>query len=119
MHPRKKRTLKSVPNIGAVTGILLLCNSEHKAPNKSDFGCDVLKCKADTAIATTAAPEFLVWLSINRTPAMMPLAAPLLGPYYLEGHISLKKWTYYPLLRESATPFKSTCSLIKLTGFKL
>jgi hypothetical protein len=53
-------------------------------------------------------------IDINRTPAMMPLAAPLLGPYYLEGHISLQKRTYCPLLRESATPFKSTCFLIKL-----
>jgi hypothetical protein len=33
----------------------------------------------------------LYCLIFNRTPAMMPLAAPLLGPYYLEGHISLKK----------------------------
>jgi hypothetical protein len=48
----------------------------------------------------------------NRTPAMMPLAAPLLGLYYSEGYISLRKWTYRPLLRESTTLFKSTCFLI-------
>jgi hypothetical protein len=34
------------------------------------------------------------------------------GPF-LRGHISLKNWTYCPLLRESATPFKSTCLLTK------
>jgi hypothetical protein len=50
----------------------------------------------------------------NRTPAMMPLVALYFGVYYSEGHISLKNWTYCPLLRESATPFKSTCFLIKL-----
>jgi hypothetical protein len=35
------------------------------------------------------------------------------GPL-LRGHISLKNWTYCPLLRESASPFKSTCLLITL-----
>jgi hypothetical protein len=31
--------------------------------------------------------------SLNRTLAMVPLAAPLFGLYYLQGHISLKNWT--------------------------
>jgi hypothetical protein len=31
--------------------------------------------------------------NINRTPAMVPLAAPLFGLYYSRGHISLKNWT--------------------------
>ena len=51
--------------------------------------------------------------TINRIPAIVPLAALNFGVYFSEGHISLKKWTYCPLLRESATPFKSTCLLIK------
>jgi hypothetical protein len=31
---------------------------------------------------------------------------------FLRGRISLKNWSYCPLLRERATPFKSTCLLI-------
>jgi hypothetical protein len=42
----------------------------------------------------------------------VPLAALYFGVYYLEGRVSLKKGTYCPLLRESATPFKSTFFLI-------
>jgi hypothetical protein len=45
---------------------------------------------------------------------MVPLTAPLFGVIFLRGHISLKNWTYCPVLRESATPFKRTCLLIKL-----
>jgi hypothetical protein len=35
------------------------------------------------------------------------------GPF-LRGHISFKNWTYCPVLRVSATPFKSTCLPIRL-----
>jgi hypothetical protein len=34
------------------------------------------------------------------------------GVLFLQGRISLKNWSYRPFLRESATPFKSTCLLI-------
>jgi hypothetical protein len=47
---------------------------------------------------------------------MVPLTAPLFGVLFLQGHISLKNWTYCPILRESATPYKRTCLLIRLTG---
>jgi hypothetical protein len=33
---------------------------------------------------------------------------------FFRGHISLKNWSYSPLFRESATPFKRTCLLIRL-----
>jgi hypothetical protein len=52
--------------------------------------------------------------SINRIQAMVPLTAPLFGAIFLRGHISVKNRTYCPLLRKSATPFKSTCLLITL-----
>jgi hypothetical protein len=45
---------------------------------------------------------------------MAPILAPLLGVLFLRGHISLKNWTYCPVLRVSATPFKSTCLLTML-----
>jgi hypothetical protein len=45
---------------------------------------------------------------------MAPILAPLFGVLFLRGHISIKNWTYCPLLRESATPFKSTCLFIRL-----
>jgi hypothetical protein len=45
---------------------------------------------------------------------MVLLTAPLFRVLFLQGHISLKNWTYCPVLRESATPFKSTCLPIKL-----
>jgi hypothetical protein len=42
---------------------------------------------------------------------MVPLTAPLFGGILLRGHISVKNRTDCPLLRESATPFQSTCLL--------
>jgi hypothetical protein len=51
---------------------------------------------------------------LNRTPAMVPLAAPLFGVLFLRGHISLKNRSYRPLLRASTSPFKSTCLFIYL-----
>jgi hypothetical protein len=51
---------------------------------------------------------------INRTSAMVPLAAPLFGVLFLRGHISLKNRSYRPLLRASTSPFKSTSLLIRL-----
>jgi hypothetical protein len=56
----------------------------------------------------------LVSYIVNRIQAMVPLMAPLFGVIFLRGHIFLKNWTYCPLLRESASPFKSTCLLITL-----
>jgi hypothetical protein len=44
--------------------------------------------------------------------------APILGQRkrgpFSRGCISLKNWSYRPLLRECTSPFKSTCLLIKL-----
>jgi hypothetical protein len=51
---------------------------------------------------------------LNRIQAMVPLTATLFGVFFLRGHISLKNWTYWPLLRESATPYQRTCLLIRL-----
>jgi hypothetical protein len=45
---------------------------------------------------------------------MVPLTAPLFGVLFLGGHISLKNRTYCPIVRESATPYKRTCLLIRL-----
>jgi hypothetical protein len=52
--------------------------------------------------------------AVNRIQAMVPLTAPLFGVIFLRGYISVKNRTYCPLLRESATPFKSTCLLTTL-----
>jgi hypothetical protein len=52
--------------------------------------------------------------TINRIPVMAPILAPLLGFLFLRGHISLKNWSYRPILRASTSPFKSTCLLIRL-----
>jgi hypothetical protein len=51
---------------------------------------------------------------INSFHVMAPILAPLLGVLFLQGHISLKNWTYCPVLRVRATPFNSTCLLIRL-----
>jgi hypothetical protein len=50
---------------------------------------------------------------LNRIQAIVPISALYFWVLFLRGHISLKNWTYFPLLRESATPFKSTCFLIE------
>jgi hypothetical protein len=50
---------------------------------------------------------------------MAPILAPLLGLLFLRGHISLKNWSYRPLLRASTSPFKSTCLLIGLKEAKI
>jgi hypothetical protein len=55
----------------------------------------------------------LFWV-VNRIPVMAPILAPLLGVLFLRGHISLKNRTYIPLLRDSTSPYKSTCLLIRL-----
>jgi hypothetical protein len=39
---------------------------------------------------------------------------PLFGVIFLQGHISLKNWTYCPVLRDSTSPFKGTYLLITL-----
>jgi hypothetical protein len=65
------------------------------------------------------ADDFL-FSSLNRRELICECALTgfkLRAPIFLglfRGHISLKKGTYHPLLRESASPFKSTCLLIKL-----
>jgi hypothetical protein len=51
---------------------------------------------------------------INRIPVMAPILAPLFGVHFLLGCFSLKNWTYCPVLRVRATPFKSTCLLTRL-----
>jgi hypothetical protein len=56
--------------------------------------------------------------SFNRIQAMVPLTAPLFGVIFLRGHISLKNWTYCPVLRDSTSPFKGTCLLITLKQAK-
>jgi hypothetical protein len=45
---------------------------------------------------------------------MVPLTAPLFGVIFSRGHISLKNWTYCPVLKDSTSPFKGTCLLITL-----
>ena len=56
--------------------------------------------------------RIFVRADLNRIQAMAPRLAPLLGVYFLWGYISLKKWTYTPLLRHSASPNKGTCLFI-------
>jgi hypothetical protein len=50
---------------------------------------------------------------------MAPILAPLFGVHFLRGCFSLKNWTYCPVLRVRATPFKSTCLLIRLKEAKI
>jgi hypothetical protein len=50
---------------------------------------------------------------------MAPILAPLLGVLFLRGHISLKNWTYCPVLRVRATPFKSDLYRITDSGMSL
>jgi hypothetical protein len=56
---------------------------------------------------------------INRIPVMAVILRPLFGVLFLRGHISLKKRTYCPVMRESANPFKSTCLHIELKEAKI
>jgi hypothetical protein len=51
---------------------------------------------------------------INRIPVMPVILRPLLGVILLRGCISLKNWSYCPLLRVSTSPFKSKCLFIYL-----
>jgi hypothetical protein len=48
----------------------------------------------------------------------IPVIAPILGQRkrgpFLRGFISLKNWSYHPLLRDSTSPFKRTCLLIRV-----
>ena len=44
---------------------------------------------------------------------MAPRLASLFGVNFLWGYISLKKWSYSPILRDSASPFNSVCYLIQ------
>jgi hypothetical protein len=53
---------------------------------------------------------------INRIPVMAPILVPIFGVLFLRGCFSLKNWTYCPVLRVSATPFKSTCLFTTLKG---
>jgi hypothetical protein len=55
---------------------------------------------------------------INSFQAMVPLTAPLFGVIFLRGHIFIKNWTYCPVLRDSTSPFKSTCLLTTLKQAK-
>jgi hypothetical protein len=52
--------------------------------------------------------------NINGFQAIVPLTGQEKGVLFLRGCISLKNWSYRPLLRASTSPFKSTCLLIKL-----
>jgi hypothetical protein len=58
--------------------------------------------------------ENKVQFLLNRIPAMAVYIRPLFGVIFLQGHISLKNWTYCPVLRDSTSPFKGTCLLITL-----
>jgi hypothetical protein len=53
-------------------------------------------------------------VTLNRIPTMAVYIRPRLGGLFLRGCISLKNWSYCPLLRHSTSPFKSTCLLIYL-----
>jgi hypothetical protein len=70
----------------------------------------------------TVAVDSIVFIglgSINSFQAIVPLTGQEKGVLFLRGHISLKTWSFRPLLRDSTSHFKSTCLLIRLTGFKL
>jgi hypothetical protein len=50
---------------------------------------------------------------VNSFQAIAPLTAHKKGSFF-RGHISLKNWTYCPILRDSTTPFKGMCLFIYL-----
>jgi hypothetical protein len=52
-------------------------------------------------------------MAFNSFGAIAPYMGQKRGPF-LQGCISLKNRSYRPLLRDSTSPFKSTCLLIKL-----
>jgi hypothetical protein len=53
-------------------------------------------------------------MGLNRIPVITPILGTDFRVLFLRGCISLKNWSYRPLLRDSTSPFKSTCLLIKL-----
>jgi hypothetical protein len=52
--------------------------------------------------------------SINSFQAIVPLTEHAKGVLFLWEHISLKNWSFCPLLRDSTSLFKSTCLIIRL-----
>jgi hypothetical protein len=77
-------------------------------------------CSDSFCLFTSNGAHVIHWICLpiaqrlNRTPAMVLLAAPLFRVLFLRGHISLKNRSYRPLLRASTSPFKSTCLFIYL-----
>jgi hypothetical protein len=51
---------------------------------------------------------------VNSFQVMAVTLRPIFGVLFLRGSISLKNWSYRPLLRDSTSPFKGTCLFIKL-----
>jgi hypothetical protein len=56
---------------------------------------------------------------VNRIPVITPILGTDFRVLFLRGCISLKHWSYRPLLRDSTSPLKSTCLLIRLKEAKI
>jgi hypothetical protein len=52
--------------------------------------------------------------AVNRIPVITQILGTDFRVLFLRGCISLKNWSYRPLLRDSTSPFKSACLLIRL-----
>jgi hypothetical protein len=50
----------------------------------------------------------------NRIPVIASILGQRKGVLFSRGCISLKNWSYRPLLRDSTSPFKRTCLLIRV-----
>jgi hypothetical protein len=72
---------------------------ELKLPPEEGTPLDTSRCKDASRLNS-----FHV-MAVNKRPTF--------GVLFLVGHISLKNWTYCPILRDSTTPFKGTCLFIK------
>jgi hypothetical protein len=76
----------------------------------------ILGCYKCTFVVTVRSILFHLFYRVyfaSEKHATRTSKTPYMGSF-LRGHISIKNWTYCPVLRESATPFKRTCLLIRL-----
>jgi hypothetical protein len=58
--------------------------------------------------------NIIISSSINRIPVITPILGTDFRVIFLRGCISLKNWSYRPLLRDSTSLFKRTCLLIRV-----
>jgi hypothetical protein len=63
---------------------------------------------------TVVAALVVSYCLVNSFQAIVLLTGQEKGVLFLRGHISLKNWSFRPLLRDSTSHFKSSCLLFRL-----